>query len=70
MTMPAATSHSPRCYLGWAVERPDHPLYVQYGGTEAEAWKIALGWPSPEEVEHAKASGGRAFQIEIREVKT
>jgi hypothetical protein len=43
---------------------------VQYGGTEAEAWKIALGWPSPEEVEHAKASGGRAFQIEIREVKT
>jgi hypothetical protein len=59
---------SPRCYLGWAVDRPDLPLYVQYGGTEAEAWKIALGWPSAEQIEHARANGARAFPIEIREV--
>lgn len=55
-------------WLGWVVDRPGYPLYVQYGGDEAEAWKIALGWPSSEEIAHAKANGGRAFAVEIREV--
>jgi hypothetical protein len=40
---------------------------VQYGGDEADAWRVALGWPSDEEIAHAKAQGARAFQVEIRE---
>lgn len=57
-----------RCWLGWAVDRPGYPLYVQYGGDEAQAWQIALGWPPPEEIAEYKADGARAFPIEIREV--
>ncbi len=55
-------------WLGWAVDQPGQLLYVQYGGDEAEAWRVALGWPSAEEIAHAKRHGARAFPVEIREV--
>ena len=32
-----ASQTEPVCREGWAVERPDHPLYVQFGGTEDTA---------------------------------
>ena len=54
-------------WLGWAVDRPGLPLYVQFGGDESEAWRIALGWPSQEEIAHAKDNGARAFPVEIKE---
>lgn len=56
-----------RRWLGWAIDRPGHPLFVQYGGDEEGAWDGALGWPPAEEIEAAKAAGARAFPIEIRE---
>lgn len=65
--MPDNPTPEPCLYIGWAVDRPNHPLYVQCCGTEAEAWKFALGWPAPEDIAHAKATGSRAFEIEIRE---
>ena len=56
-------------WLGWAIELSHYPwLFVAYGGTEADAWKVALGWPSEEEISHAKTQGSRAFQVEITEV--
>jgi hypothetical protein len=54
-------------WLGWAVERPGEPLFVQYGGDEADAWITALGWPDEIEIAYAKAHGARAFPVEIRE---
>ena len=53
----------------WAVLRTDGYLFVaDKGETEAEAWRVALGWPSPEEIEDAKRRGARAFRIAIHEV--
>lgn len=56
-----------RCWLGWAIDRPGLPLYVQYGGDEAQAWRVALGWPTAGEVTHAQATGARAFPVRIME---
>jgi hypothetical protein len=54
-------------WIGWAVDRPGRPLFVEYGVDEAKAREIALGWPTPEEIEFAKAQGARAFQVVIKE---
>lgn len=59
-----------RRWLGWAIDRPGHPLFVQSCGDEEGAWDIALGWPSAEEIAAAKAAGARAFPIEIRAALT
>lgn len=56
-------------WIGWAVERSDALLYVQYGGDEASAWRTALGWPTADEIADAQAKGARAFMVEIRERK-
>lgn len=58
---------SPARWLGWAVERPGNDPYVQYGGTEESAWRVALGWPSRSEIENAKRAGARAFPVRITE---
>lgn len=64
-----STSLTTHTWRGWAVERPGRSeLYVQQGGDEAEAWRVALGWPDDDEIAYAKAHGARAFPIEIREV--
>ena len=57
-------------WLGWAIGYPDRSLYVQFGGDEADAWKVALGWPDAKKIARAKARGARAFPVEIREVKS
>ena len=59
-----------RCWMGWAVYRPGHRLYVQFGGDEDEAWTVALGWPSEDEIEYAKVNGARAFPVRIMEEPT
>lgn len=40
---------------------------MQIGGTEDEAWQIALTWPSPEEITDAKQRGARAVRVTIME---
>jgi hypothetical protein len=55
-------------WRGWAVERPGRELFVEQGGDEEGAWRIALGWPSDDEIAYAKAHGCRAFPVEIREI--
>jgi len=57
-------------WKGWAVIRPGGPRFVQEGGDEADAWMVALGWPSDAEIAYAKAHGARAFPVEIREVES
>ena len=64
------TLSTARCWLGWAVDRPGLRLYVQFGGDEDEAWTVALGWPSEDEIEYAKAHGARAFPVRITEEPT
>lgn len=55
-------------WLGWAVVLPYEPwLYVEYCPDEATAWRHALGWPDADEIAHAKASGARAFPVQITE---
>jgi hypothetical protein len=56
-----------RCWLGWAIDQPGRKLFVEYGVSENDAWKFALGWPDAEEIAHAKANGSRAFQVSIVE---
>ena len=36
--------------------------------TEADMWRIALGWPTRGEVERAKACGCRVVRVRIEEV--
>jgi hypothetical protein len=60
MTRPQQTT-----WLGWLIDRPGGYPYVQANGTEAEAWEIALGWPSPAEIEHHKRNGARALRVQI-----
>jgi hypothetical protein len=63
MTDPAV-----RQWLGWAVILPRDPwLYVEYCADEATVWKNALGFPSDDEIAHAKANGARAFPVVIVE---
>lgn len=33
----------------------------------ADAWRVALGWPTVGEVERAKGRGARVVRVEIRE---
>ena len=50
----------------WAVVKPDGDVLAEGGfKTEADAWAIALGWPSPEEVEHRKREGYFAVKATV-----
>ena len=33
--------------------------------SEADCWQVFLGWPSPEEIEHATSKGLRALPLTI-----
>lgn len=37
--------------------------------TEADMWRVALGWPTRGEVEHAKSCGCRVVRVRIEEVR-
>lgn len=60
---------------GWCVTFPNnYPVFVADGeicgdASERDAWNIALGWPTAEEIEEAKAAGDRAFRAKIVEIK-
>ena len=49
---------------GWAVVLTDGRVVVEVGFdvSEAQAWQIALGWPSTHEIEWHKARGAHAFR--------
>ena len=51
----------------WAVIFPDgHIVTGSDLQTEEDAWKIALGWPGPSEIEHEKAKGAFAQKVRLR----
>ena len=56
-------------WIGWAVDHPEREFHVEFCGTEADAWRHALGWPSEQEIEAAKKRGARAFEVWILEAK-
>ena len=33
--------------------------------TEEEMWRVYLGWPDPQEIEHAKIAGYKIVEVEI-----
>lgn len=41
----------------WVVAGPPGLVYVGLHKDEEDTWKIFLGWPHPEEIEHAKRHG-------------
>jgi hypothetical protein len=50
----------------WGIVFPDNFIMVDSNfTTEARAWRIALGWPSEEEIERAKRNGHRAVLLTI-----
>jgi hypothetical protein len=51
----------------WAVIFQDgHIVTGSDLQTEEDAWKIALGWPGPSEIEHEKAKGAFAQKVRLR----
>ncbi len=52
-------------YSPWALLRGDDIFWLGMVKNESEAWQIALGWPSKEEIEDAKARGIRAMPVGI-----
>jgi hypothetical protein len=53
----------------WAVIWPDGRVLADSTfKDEADAWKVALGWPDAAEIAHAKASGVRAVRVIVSEV--
>jgi hypothetical protein len=51
----------------WAVVFPDgHIVTGSDLQTEADAWRIALGWPGPEEIEEARQRGAFAVKARLR----
>jgi hypothetical protein len=52
-----------------AIVRPEGGLYVHDDAHDAEAaWRVALGWPSAEEIADAQRRGARLIRVRIREV--
>lgn len=50
----------------WAVEDPEGRVLADSTfRDEAHAWQVALGWPSEQEIAHAKRRGYRAYLAEI-----
>jgi hypothetical protein len=56
--------------IGWAVIRCDGSVVVEIGGEIDEdcIWKVALGWPSQEEITWNKRHGARAFRCRVTEI--
>lgn len=53
--------------LAWAVEDPEGRVLADSTfRDEAHAWQVALGWPSQDEIDHAKKRGYKAYLAEIR----
>ena len=51
----------------WAVVFPDGRIVTGSDlTTEADAWRIALGWPGSEEIEDAKQRGAFAVKARLR----
>ncbi|MFM7010061.1 MAG: hypothetical protein ACKO0Z_12150 [Betaproteobacteria bacterium] len=51
----------------WAVVFPDgHIVTGSDLQTEADAWRIALGWPGPEEIEDVMKRGAFAVKARLR----
>lgn len=51
----------------WAIVFPDgHIVTGSDLQSEADAWHIALGWPGPEEIDHAKRQGAFAVKSRLR----
>ena len=51
----------------WAVVFPDgHIVTGSDLTTEADAWRIALGWPGPEEIDDAMKRGAFAVKARLR----
>ena len=51
----------------WAVVFPDgHIVTGSDLQTEADAWRIALGWPGPEEIDAAMKRGAFAVKARLR----
>lgn len=51
----------------WAIVFPDgHIVTGSDLQSEADAWRIALGWPGPDEIEHAKRQGAFAVKSCLR----
>ena len=51
----------------WAVVFPDgHIVTGSDLNTEADAWRIALGWPGPEEIDDAMKRGAFAVKARLR----
>jgi hypothetical protein len=61
-------------YLGWCVvippgvlgrRRPQVTVELGPCATEADAWRIALGWPTRGEVREAMGAGAHAFRCRV-----
>ena len=51
----------------WAVVFPDGQIVTGSDlKTESDAWRIALGWPHPSEIEYAKKRGVFAVKARLR----
>lgn len=49
----------------WVVANPIRLFYVGLHDSEESAWRIALGWPTPEEIAELKAAGWYAAPATI-----
>ena len=51
----------------WAVVFPGGHIVTGSGlQTEADAWRVALGWPGPDEIEDTKRRGAFAVRARLR----
>lgn len=64
----SSPSHCSAIYRDmWAVVFPDgHIVTGSDLNTEADAWRIALGWPGPEEIDDAMKRGAFAVKARLR----
>lgn len=49
----------------WAIFSIDDVFWVGLAESESTAWTIALGWPSPDEIEDCKARGMYASRVDL-----
>lgn len=50
----------------WTFIRPDGSFVADSGfESEADAWRVGLGWPDAEEIEWSKAQGYRVVRAEL-----
>lgn len=49
----------------WVIVAPDGVLWLGHANSEAQAWKHALGWPSPAEIGERKAQGWYAAEATV-----